>query len=397
MRLNKVNVARLVLPEGKNEVLVFDETLPGFGVRLRAGGKRTWIAQYRIGSKQRRMTLGTLEAVDPDEARKRARRVISKVQIGLDPQTEKVEARLQAAVTLGSVAEKYLSRAVDKLAPRTFAETERHLRKHWSPLSELPIQRVSRADVSTRLGEIAVSNGPFAANRARASLSALFSWAIGEGLLDSNPVVGTNKAIDETPRDRVLTDDELGLIWRHAGDLNYGAIIRLLVLTGQRREEVGGLRRSELSLQGGLWSISAERTKNGKAHDVPLSTLALGILQTQSKREDRDLVFGAREGAFQGWSKAKEALDRRMLAALKKEHGDHAKLRPWRLHDIRRTVATRLGDLGVFPHVIEAILNHISGHKAGVAGIYNRSIYAPEKRAALQAWAEHVMTLQGGG
>jgi integrase len=163
-------------------------------------------------------------------------------------------------------------------------------------------------------------NGPFAANRARASLSALFSWAIGEGLLDSNPIVGTNKAIDETPRDRVLTGDELTLIWRHAGDLNYGAIIRLLVLTGQRREEVGGLRWSELRLPDGIWSISAERTKNGKPHDVPLSTLALEILNAQSKREDRDLLFGARGGAFQGWSRAKEALDRRMLVALQNAH-----------------------------------------------------------------------------
>ena len=229
-------------------------------------------------------------------------------------------ARAQAAITLGSVAEKYLLRAAKKLAPRTFAETERHFRKHWSPLSELPIRRVRRADLSVRLAEIAVANGPFAANRARASLSALFSWAIGEGLLDSNPVVGTNKAIAETPRDRVLTDNELSLIWRHAGDSNYGAIIRLLILTGQRREEVGGLRRSEVRLPDGVWSISAERTKNSKPHDVPLSTLALEILNAQSKREDRDLLFGAREGAFQGWSRAKEALDRRMLVALQNAH-----------------------------------------------------------------------------
>jgi integrase len=231
---------------------------------------------------------------------------------------------------------------------------------------------------------------------ARASLSALFSWAIGEGLLDSNPVVGTNKAIDETPRDRVLTGDELTLIWRHACDLNYGAVIRLLILTGQRREKVGGLRWSELRLPDGIWSISAERTKNGKPHDVPLSTLALEILNAQSNREDRDLLFGARGGAFQGWSRAKEALDRRMLVALQNAHGEKAKLKPWRLHDIRRTMATRLGDLGVFPHVVEAILNHISGHRAGVAGIYNRAIYAPEKRAALQKWADHIAALSGG-
>jgi integrase len=120
--------------------------------------------------------------------------------------------------------------------------------------------------------------------------------------------------------------------------LNYGAVIRLLILTGQRREEVGGLRWSELRLPDGIWSISAERTKNGKPHDVPLSTLALEILNAQSKREDRDLLFGARGGAFQGWSRAKEALDRRMLVALQNAHGEKAKLKPWRLHDIRRTI-----------------------------------------------------------
>jgi integrase len=122
----------------------------------------------------------------------------------------------------------------------------------------------------------------------------------------------------------------------------------------------------------------------------------LDILHAQSKREDRDLLFGARGGAFQGWSRAKEALDNRLLAALKNAHGEKAKLKPWRLHDIRRTMATRLGDLGVLPHVVEAILNHISGHKAGVAGIYNRAIYAPEKRAALQKWADHIAALSGG-
>ena len=129
---------------------------------------------------------------------------------------------------------------------------------------------------------------------------------------------------------------------------------------------------------------------------MPLSTLALDILQLQYKREERDLLFGARDGAFQGWSKAKEALDRRMLVAMQNAHGEKAKLKPWRLHDIRRTMATRLGDLGVFPHVVEAILNHISGHRAGVAGIYNRAIYASEKRAALQKWADHIAALSRG-
>jgi ABC-2 type transporter/Phage integrase family len=181
-------------------------------------------------------------------------------------------------------------------------------------------------------------NGPFAANRARAALSALYGWAIGEGLVYQNPVVGTRKATEEIPRDRILSEEELRLIWQLAGDGEYGAIIRLLILTGQRGEEVGGMLWSELRLQGGLWSISAERTKNGKPHEVAVSTLALEILNAQSKREDRDLVFGAREGAFQGWSKAKEALDH--VESLGQRARDHTRGQPF----AHRDRADALGD-----------------------------------------------------
>jgi len=391
MRLTKPNLARLILPEGKSEMIVFDESMPGFGVRVRAGGKRVWLVQFRIGNKQRRITLGSVDVLDPEEAKKRAKAALAKVQLGRDPQAEKLEARISASVTLAVVAARYLDGyAKTRLKPKSFIGVARYLNQHWAPLAEMPVHKISRADVAALLADIATRNGPFAANRARAALSALYGWAIGEGLVDQNPVVGTRKATEEISRDRILSEEELRLIWQLAGDGEYGAIVRLLILTGQRREEVGGMLCSELQLQDGLWSISAERTKNGKPHDVPLSTLALEILNAQSKREDRDLLFGARGGAFQGWSRAKEALDRRMLVALQNAHGEKAKLKPWRLHDIRRTVATRLGDLGVLPHVVEAILNHISGHKAGVAGIYNRAIYAPEKRAALETWADYI-------
>jgi integrase len=397
MRLTKPNLARLSLPEGKSELIVFDESMPGFGVRVRAGGKRVWLVQFRIGHKQRRITLGSVDVLDPEEAKKRAKAALAKVQLGSDPQVEKLEARIIASATLAVVAARYLGGyAKTRLKPKTFIGVARYLNQHWATLAEMPVHKIGRADVAARLADIATRNGPFAANRARAALSALYSWAIGEGLVDQNPVVGTRKATDEISRDRILSEEELRSIWQLGGDGEYGAIIRLLILTGQRREEVGGMLRSELRLQDGLWSISAERTKNGRPHDVPLSTFALDILHAQSKREDRDLLFGAREGAFQGWSRAKEALDNRLLAALKNAHGEKAKLKPWRLHDIRRTMATRLGDLGVLPHVVEAILNHSSGHKAGVAGIYNRAIYAPEKRAALQKWADHIAALSGG-
>jgi integrase len=189
----------------------------------------------------------------------------------------------------------------------------------------------------------------------------------------------------------VLTDNELRLIWRHAGGGDYGAIIPLLILTGQRREEVGGMNWGEIDLDRALWSIGGERTKNRRAHDVPLSDEAASIIKPL-RRDGRELVFGSGEGSFQGWSNAKAALDARIAAAL---HERSQEMAPWRMHDIRRTVATRMADLGVLPHVVEAVLNHVSGHKAGVAGVYNRASYAAEKRNALAMWAEHLRALAG--
>lgn len=403
MKLSKASVAKLCLPEGKSEILIFDEELAGFGVRIRAGGKRTWIAQYRFGSKQRRLTLGTVEALDEPEARKRARTALSKVHIGQDPQAEKIEARTPKPVelTLGDAVEKYLPVAEQRLKASTYSGVVLHLRTHWKPLHAYEVRNVGRRHVAAELSRIAANSGPYGANRSRAALSALFSWAIGEGLADANPVIGTNKATDETPRDRVLTDEELGLIWRHAGSGGYGAIVRLLILTGQRREEIGGMLWSELRLNEqrpaeSVWLIDASRTKNGRPHDVPLSSAALQVLKALDKREKRDLVFGEGDGAFQGWSNAKNAIDKRVEKALREIHGDDFKMNPWRLHDIRRTVATRLADLGSLPHVVEALLNHVSGHKAGVAGVYNRATYAAEKRRALDLWAVHVSSIAEG-
>jgi integrase len=210
-------------------------------------------------------------------------------------------------------------------------------------------------------------------------------------LADANPVVGTNKAAEEISRDRVLSDEELRLVWSCAGEGDYSAIIRLLILTGQRREEVAAMRWSELDFDKRLWRIGAERTKNGFQHDVPLSNEAIEFLAAHGGREGRDLVFGSREGPFQGWGNAKIALERRIRANL----GEKSGLKPWRLHDLRRTVATRMNELGVLPHVVE-VLNHISGHKAGVAGVYNRASYAAEKRQALDVWAAHVIALMDG-
>ncbi len=392
MKLTKATVDRLELPESKSEMIVFDEALPGFGLRIRAGGKRTWIVQYRLGSKQRRVTLGSVATLDADTARQRAKSALLKAHLGADPQLEKAEARAQAAMTFGSIVDSYLTRyAAKRLKASTLTDVDRYLRQHWGMLWRVPLQKVTRADVATGLAKIAEESGGVAANRARTALGSLYTWAIAEGLADANPVVGTRKSIDEKARDRVLTDEELRVIWRCAGEGDFGDIVRLLVLTSQRREEGAAMTWDELDLKGAMWWISGERTKNARPHDVPLTQPAMEILGARHRVDGRTLVFG-KSGPFSGWSKAKASLDARI-----REAPQGRALAPWRLHDVRRTVATRLADLGVLPHIVEAILNHISGHKAGVAGIYNRSIYAPEKRQALKKWAEYIAALSGGG
>ena len=215
-------------------------------------------------------------------------------------------------------------------------------------------------------------------------------------MAETNPVLGTRRAIDERPRERVLTDDELALIWRNADGSEYGIILRLLILTGQRREEVGGMSWTELNFETAVWRIPGARTKNSRPHDVPLGELAIGLLRGKERVVGRDLVFGLK-GPFSGWSKAKKALDQRIVAdtrtsnSLPAQSSNQARdADPWRLHDVRRTVVTRMADLGVLPHVVEALVNHVSGHKAGVAGVYNRSTYTREKAAAISMWEAHL-------
>jgi integrase len=389
MKLTQTGIPRLALPAGKSEAIFFDDDVPGFGLRLRAGGSRTFIVQYAIGGRQRRMTIGAAKILDAAKARHTARNLLAKVRLGHDPAAEKAEARVHATdEPFGAVIGRFLARQERRLRPRSYIDVRRYLEQHWRPLHALHLARISRATVAARLSKIAAEHGPVSADCARATLSSFFTWAIGEGLADVNPVIGTNKNFDGAKsRDRVLSERELAAIWRTLPDSDYGAIVRLLILTGQRREEIGALRWPEIDLEGCLITLPAARTKNGRPHEVPLSKLAVAVLKSRPARAGRDLVFGdgpkrnQQESGFQGWSKCKAALDKR------------ASINSWRLHDLRRTVATGMGELGVYPHVVEAVLNHVSGHKAGVAGVYNRSSYSAEKKAALELWGKHVQAL----
>jgi integrase len=413
MKLTQTAAQALRVPAGKTEAIFFDDELPGFGLRIRASGSRTWIVQYKIGDKHRRLTLGSASMLtadqarngikdknDPTRSRHGARDILARVRLGEDPAARKLEARVRAADTFGVSVDVFLARQKKRLRPRSYAETKRYLFVHWKALHGMPLANIRRATVAAKLATIADDSGPIAADRARAALSASFSWAIREGLADVNPVIGTNKFAELKPRERVLADAELAAIWKALATDQYGAIVRLLILTGQRREEIGGLRWSEVNLDKALITLSGQRTKNGKPHELPLSDAALTIVRDQPRHEQRDergelgareLVFGEGEGPFQGWGRAKAALDRRLA----KLAGENGRVAAWRLHDVRRTVATRMADLGVQPHVVEAVLNHVSGHKAGVAGVNNRSLYGPEKRAALQLWASHVLMIVG--
>jgi integrase len=193
----------------------------------------------------------------------------------------------------------------------------------------------------------------------------------------------------------VLTQAELAELWAALPEGDFGEIVRLLILSGQRREEIGGLRWSEVDLDRGLIVLPPERTKNLRQHEVPLSTQARAIIERQPKRKGRDFIFGIGKAGFSGWSKSKERLDQALLRK-RRERDRRAKPLPsWRLHDLRRTAATQMAELSVLPHIVEVALNHVSGHKAGVAGIYNRARYEGEMRDALQKWADHVEKICG--
>jgi integrase len=409
MKLTNATVHKLALPAGKSDHIVFDEQLPGFGIRLRAGGSKTWFVQYRINGGQARLKIGTRDKVDADEARKRARKALGQVQDGIDPRIDRQESRDKAAETFESVGKLYLAGAEKRLRERSFEEVKRHIEKLWAPLAGKSIHHIDRRMVARRMTEMANENGPAAANRARASLSAMFGWAMREGIVEANPVIGTNKAAEGDSRERVLTDGELAEVWAASRNDDHGRIVRLLALTGQRREEVGGMRWSELDLERCVWCLPAERTKNGRPHVVPLATPAVAILRSAPLRSRLDgavdRVFGEGEGGFSGWSKAKVGLNRRIndaraqaAKALGRRAAKPQPIANWRLHDLRRTVATVMADkLGVLPHVIEATLNHVGGHKAGVAGVYNRATYEAEKKMALVLWADHVRSIVEGG
>lgn len=376
-------VNSLTLPPGKADAIYFDNDVPGLGLRLRGGGKRSWIFQYQIGAKQRRMTLGTVPALALTVVRKTAAELHARVRLGEDPAATKREGRRRAADTVEGTLRIYLPDKKATVEPSTYIGIERHLLRYAKPLHGLGVALVTRRDIATLLAALAASSGGPTANRVRASLSAFFAWCIGRGLTEQNPVIGTNVA-PEAPRSRVLPIGELAAVWRASGDDAYGRIVKLLMLTGCRAGEIGGLRLDEI--RDDVIVLPATRTKNKRAHLVPLAAPALAVLAGWTKRYG-DFVFA--RNAFRSWSYGKQKLDSRLAKA-------KVQLDPWTVHDLRRSVATGMAEIGIQPHIVEAVLNHVSGHKAGIAGVYNRATYEKEKKVALATWADHLLAAVEG-
>jgi integrase len=387
MKLDSKTIAALTL-DGKRDVIHFDDAMPGFGFRLRlSGGKlqRSWVVQYKRGNKSRRITLGRAEVLGAEVARAAAKKALAQVSLGGDPQAERQERRAKGRHSLLSEIDRYL--AAKQARPRTLIELRRYLTgPAFKPLHGMPVDVVARKDVADRLVDIERESGSIVAARARAALNTFFGWAMQMGIAERNPVVGTIQPNAGEPGDRVLSDDELRRIWLACGDGDHGRIIQLLILLGARRQEVGGMRWSELDpLEDGRWRLPAARSKNGRAHTWPLLPMVLDIIKGVPRMVSRDYLFGVRADGFRSWHAAKRTLDQR------------AGVTGWMVHDLRRTVATRLNDLGVLPHVVEQILNHQSGHRRGVAGIYNKSPYEREVRNALALWEDHIRTLVEAG
>jgi integrase len=391
MKFTGKSVASFNVPKGKTDHIEFDDALPGFGIRFR-NGKASWIFQWSTGSsvtrRTTRMKIGIYPALPLEQARKIAAELNSKITLGHDPSAEKRERIEEAADTFGQLAKDYLAAREGRLRPTMISELRRYLIDYAAPLDRLPVKKVNLKILAKLLDDFAKGDGintgrprkGATVNRMRSAVSACFQWAMKKGRAESNPVLLTEQ-MGQVSRKRFLSDDEIKIVWDSAGDDDYGSIVRLLILTGQRRDEISELHWNEVKLDLNMISLPSERVKNDQEHDIPMSPAVRSIIAARSRNDG--LVFAP----ITSWSRRKLRLD----AAITEKFGNP--LVPWTLHDLRRSCATGMADMGIQPHVVEAVLNHISGSKRGVAGVYNRSTYAPEKKAALNKWAKRVLEI----
>ena len=387
-------VRKLILPVGKTDHIVWDPDLPGFGARLRPG-KVSFVVQYRFGTHQRRKGLGDVRKITLEDARSAARKRFAQIELGIDPDAAERDRKADQASderTFEKVVVLYLEARKPKMRPNTYVAADRYLSRHCAPLHKKPIDRVTREDVASLIRNLIRDHGMTSAARARGALATFFAWCMGEGIAKANPIIGTNNPIEgKKPRSRVLNDDEIRAVWKNCADDDFGKIIRLLMLTACRRDEIGALRWPEINMDTGLMLLPEERTKSKRALGMTLPATAMAVVQSVRRRNSRDTLFGGGPNGFNAWSYNTLALNGRIAAAEGKA------LAPWRIHDLRRTVRTRLSKLGVLPHIAELVLNH-AGHRSGVDGkVYDWHDYEPEISEALRKWEARLLAIISAG
>jgi integrase len=409
---------------GKAEVFLWDGEMPGFGCRIKPSGVKTFLLQYRVGNRTRRYKIGRWPVMKVEQARIKARRELAGIDDGADPAEEKRRARKMAGDTVEAVAQQHIAEYAKPDAKkkrqglRSWRERERIFKTYVNPiLGKRPIHQVSRREVIDLLDDVGRNNGRVMANRTFGAIRAVFNWALSKDIIGASPVAGIKRPGEERRGARILTDSEIREVWQAGGSLGYpfGHLVRLLLATGQRRGEVAGMSRSgeiETDDDGAVWTIPGVRTKNKLPHEVPLAPLAFELIEKAASareeavrkavadRGDVPVAVDAEElflftttgdRPVSGFSRAKRRLDRAILDARRKAAREKSldprkieAMPDWDVHDLRRTMRTRLSKLGVDPEIAERVINHVPG---GLRATYDLHRFRAEKREALDRWA----------
>jgi integrase len=391
----------------KSELFIWDGQLPGFGVRVKPpsaknpDGVKTFLVQYRVGHQTRRVKIGRHPAFRVEQARTQAIALLNEIGSGGDPSLRVRRERSNQGDTVEAVGADFIERYAKARGRRSWKETERIFRVYVCPrLGRRPIRDVKRRDIIELLDYVADNHGRIMANRVLAAVRKLFNWAISRDIIEASPVVGIEKPGQEESRVRVLTDGEVREVWKAAEALGYpyGHLTKALLLTGQRRGEVTAMRRSEVDCKDRVWTIPPERTKNKLPHEVPLFPALSALLA--SIPEGGDYIFKTGrigDKPVNSFTLAKQRLDATILVGGRKEAeergGRKAKVEPmphWTLHDLRRTMRTRLSKLGVKPEIAERVIGHVP---SGVRAVYDRHEFREEKRKALALWGQSLASI----
>jgi integrase len=395
-RLTQRTVERATCPSGRKDVLVFDREVRGFGLRITAAGAKIFLAQYRTATGKRRVPIGRFGVLTVDEARKRAKAILGNAAEGRDPFAESKaqaeaarRAKIEAEYSFGALVDAWAEARADDRRHSYLREAVACLRRNLPEWLRRPANALMLSDAVRAIDCIKAGKGTVAANRTLAYGRAAYSWAIKRQRLAANPFRGIERAGREAPRERVLSDTELGAIWCACGGLNATAagFVRMLMLTLQRREEVAGMHWTELDngADPAVWTVPPQRAKNGRGHIVHLTEPARAIIRDMPRIVGNPFVFVApRGGSLAGFSRTKYRIDTALVKA-------GTPVIDWCFHDFRRSGVTALASMGFPPHVADKLLNHVTGAIRGVAAVYQRHEFLNERKAALDAWAAHVL------